>query len=164
MERGEALTRLGSGGRRGPSAQSECCFIKKIFNLTIFKKQIQDQRKIEQKVYRFYIYASVSLQSVPYYWYLILVWYICATAEQTDLLLLTTVHSLCQGSLLVLYSCISLDKRVMPCFHQYSVIYSSVTALKIHCPLLIHSSSLLWNWLKPLITSLLSSRLCLIFL
>lgn len=33
----------------------------KNFNLTIFKKQIQDQRKIEQKVYRFYIYASVSL-------------------------------------------------------------------------------------------------------
>lgn len=111
-----------------------------VVSVSVFKEQIEDQRKIEEKVHRFYIYAFVSLQNVPYYLYLMLVWYICATVNHTDLLSLTTVQYLHQGSLLVLCSSVSFGKRVMPCIHQHSIIYSSVTALKIHCTPLTHPS------------------------
>ena len=49
-------------------------------------------------------------------------------------------------ALLVLYSPVSVGKRVMPCIHQYSVIHSSVTALNTHCPHLVIPLSLLWSW------------------
>lgn len=68
------------------------------------------------------------------------VWYICYNRTEIEILLLTEVHNLHQGSRFILYILEVLTKWMMTRIFHYSVIGSSIPVLKSPCAPLTHPS------------------------